>query len=447
MNVGIVGGGALGLAAAYELVKNGHRPVVYERAPVLGGQASTFDVGGGRLERGYHHLFRSDTFIVELIHELGLGHRLAWIESKVGFFTGGRIYPFTTPMDLLRFGALGLYDRAKLGLLTLYLQRKKYWPKEYERITAEEWILKHGGRRIHDTVWGPMLRGKFGAKASQVSMAWLWGKIYLRTTSRGKGLRSREVLGYPMGSFAEIFEALEKAISDGGGKVHYPASVSRVTVRDGRASGLEVEGPGGGHETVPFDAVLMTTPSSIVPALAPELPLEYTTPLTKTEYQAAILIVLVLDRPFSPYYWMNIADRSVPFVGLIEHTNYVDKSHYGGNHILYIANYIGRDDPMYAMKPDDLWRHYLPGLKKINPSFEESWVKERTYHRENAAQPIIGVNYSRDIPALKTPIKDLWLANTTQIYPEDRGTNYSVRLGRLVARMMMGLEPVKMWWE
>ncbi len=446
MNVGIIGGGALGLAAAYELTRSGHRPVVYERAPILGGQASTFDVGGGRLERGYHHLFRSDRYMVDLIHELGLGPKLAWIESKVGFFHGGRIYPFTTPMDLLRFSALPFRDRVKLGLITLYLQRKRYWPRDYERTTAEAWMRKHAGRRIFETVWGPMLRGKFGESAGEVSMAWLWGKIYLRTASRGKGM-TKELLGYPMGSFGEVFERLEEAIKRGGGEVHYPASVNRVVVEQGRASALQVKHRDGREETRLFDRILSTTPSSVFPRLVPELPESYTKYLTHVRYQAAVLIIIALDRPLTPVYWLNIADRSIPFVGLIEHTNYIDRSHYGGNHLVYLSNYLGKENELYAMPPDELWRRYIPSLKKINPAFEESWVKERHYHREDAAQPIIGVDYSSRIPPLETPIKDLWLANTTQIYPEDRGTNYSVRLGRAVAHMLTGERPARMWWE
>ncbi len=156
---------------------------------------------------------------------------------------------------------------------------------------------------------------------------------------------------------------------------------------------------------------------------------------------------MALDRPLTPVYWLNIADRSIPFVGLIEHTNYIDKRLYGGNHIVYLSNYLAKDSELYALTPDQLWQRYIPALKKINPAFEESWVKQWHYHKEDAAQPIIGVDYSQRIPPLQTPIHDLWLANTTQIYPEDRGTNYSVRLGRLVARMLAGQAPVKMWWE
>ncbi|MFQ5934722.1 MAG: FAD-dependent oxidoreductase, partial [Dehalococcoidia bacterium] len=188
MNIGIIGAGAAGLAAAYELVKRGHRPFVYEASPRIGGQASTFDVGGGRLERGYHHLFTSDTYMVDLIHEMGLGHKLAWIESKVGFYYNGKVYDFVTPMDLLRFTPISLVDRIRLGLVSLYLQRTKNWRK-FEGVTASEWIKKWAGRRNHDVVWGPLLRGKFGDSADEVGMAWFWGKIYLRFASRGKGMQ------------------------------------------------------------------------------------------------------------------------------------------------------------------------------------------------------------------------------------------------------------------
>ena len=197
MRVGIIGGGAAGLAAGFELAKKGHQAHVFERAPFLGGQASTFEVGGGRLERGYHHLFMSDTHMVDLIHELGLGHKLAWIESKVGFFYGGKIWKFASPVDLLKFTPLSLFDRLRLGLVTLYLQKTKNGLK-FEGVTAAEWLQKRVGTRAYEVVWEPMLRGKFGEYYNEISMTWLWGKIYLRVASRGKPWE-KEKAGLPHG--------------------------------------------------------------------------------------------------------------------------------------------------------------------------------------------------------------------------------------------------------
>ena len=435
MRVGIIGGGAAGLAAGFELAKKGHQAHVFEQAPFLGGQASTFEVGGGRLERGYHHLFMSDTHMVDLIHELGLGHKLAWIESKVGFFYGGKIWKFASPVDLLKFTPLSLFDRLRLGLVTLYLQKTKNGLK-FEGVTAAEWLQKRVGNHAYEVVWEPMLRGKFGEYYNEISMTWLWGKIYLRVASRGKPWE-KEKLGYPMGSFEEVFDTLGERVRQMGSEVHISAGVRRVVVEDGRATGLEVELPGREAEVRPYDAVIATTPSYVFTRLVPPLPEEYQRKLTDVRYLAAVLMVLVLKRPLSHMYWLNIADRTMPFVGVIEQTNFVDPSLYGGKHIVYFSNYPSRDNPLYQMSGEELLEAFVPHLGKINPGFDRSWIEEYHHHKVDAAQPIIGINYSQRIPDLRTPLKGLYLANTTQIYPEDRGTNYSVRLGKQVVDMLL----------
>ena len=436
MRVGIIGAGAAGLAAAYELVKQGHYAAVYERAPFLGGQASTFDVGGARLEKGYHHWFTSDTDIVDLTIEIGLGDRIRWIDSTVGTLVDGRIYDFVTPMDLLKFSAMSLPDRIRLGLTTLYLQRQQdYW--KYEDITADEWLRRYAGKGGYESFWGPMMRGKFGEEHyREVSMAWVWGKIQTRVKSRSKSM-IREKLGYPMGSFGELFDVLAERVSEMGGEVHTSASVEQVEVVDGKARGLHVALEGGNSEILDFDAVLATTPSYIFPSLVPPMPEDYLEKLTGVSYMAAVLIVLVLDRPLTDVYWLNVSDRSIPFVAVIEHTNLIEPEHYGGKHIVYLSNYLTTDNPLYRMSHEELLAEYMPHLRKINPQFDESWIEESYHHRVGAAQPIIGTRYSERIPSHRTPLEGLYLANTTQIYPEDRGTNYSVKMGREVARMIV----------
>ncbi|PKB64838.1 MAG: hypothetical protein BZY80_01850 [SAR202 cluster bacterium Io17-Chloro-G2] len=435
MKVGIIGGGAAGLAAAYELTKRGHHAEVFERAPFLAGQASTFPVGGGQLEKGYHHLFVSDTDMVDLIHELGLGDKLEWLESKVGVYYGGRIWDFATPMDLLRFTPLSLAQRLRVGFWTFVLQKTSNWRK-FENITARDWIVNHMGERVYQVIWEPLLRGKFGEYFDQVSMTWLWGKIYLRVASRGKGLQ-KERLGYPMGSFGEVFDVLGQRVVQQGGQVHLSASVNRISVEGGVAKGLEIQLEGQDPEVKTYDAVIATTPSYVFTRLVPELPQDYRELLESTRYLSAVLMILELDRPLSSKYWLNVADRDLPFVAVIEHTNMIDRSLYGGRHIVYFSNYPSRDSEMYQKTGDELLEDFIPHLQKINPEFERSWILDYHHHKVDGAQPIIGVNYSQRIPDHRTPIKDLYLANTTQIYPEDRGTNYSVRMGRRVAQMVL----------
>jgi protoporphyrinogen oxidase len=436
LKVGIIGAGAAGLAAAYKLAKQGHSVAVYERAPFLGGQASTFDVGGKPLERGYHHLFTSDTDIIDLIGEIGLGHQIRRIDSTVGTLHDGRIYNFVTPLDLLKYRPLSLIDRFRLGLATLYLQRQKDYRK-YENVTAAEWLRKHSGKGAYEKFWGPMLRGKFGEEFyEQISMAWIWGKVHTRVASRGKSM-VKEQLVYPIGSFGEVFDVLTEKIRELGGEVHTSASVERIVVEDGKAKGMEVKLQGREPESIGFDAVIATTPSYIFPRLVPPMPDEYMARLTGVKYLAAVLVILVLDRPLSHVYWLNVPDRSVPFVAVIEQTNLIPASHYGGKHIVYLSNYLSASHPYYAMDKEQILQEYLPHLQKINPEFDLSWIQESYHHKVDAAQPIIETGYSLRLPDHRTPFEGVYLANTTQIYPEDRGTNYSVRMGNKVAGMVV----------
>ena len=444
MKIGIIGAGAAGLAAAYDLTAKGHRVIVYESAPFIGGQASTIPVGGGRLERGYHHLFTNDTAIIELMHDLGIRDELKWYPSKVGTYTSGKIYKTTTPLDLLRLGAIPILDRIKLGLFAMKVKRINDW-RSLEGQTADHWLREHLGGIAYEKVWAPLLKGKFGDFHDQIGMPWFWSKIQTRFASR-QGIRQREMLGYPDGSFDTIFDNLQRAIENANGKIHISTPVKKIEVNDGVAVALIVRPDGGAETRQEFDCILSTVPSFSFPELV-DLPDEYLSRLRNVHYLAVVVVILEMSRPLTDTYWMNIADSDIPFLGLIEHTNMLTPEWYGNNHILYLTNYLDRSEPMFKMAEDDLLNLYLPHLVKFNPEFDSSWINDVHYNAVSAAQPVIGTNYSHVIPDHRTPVRRLYLANTTQIYPEDRGTNYSVQMGRSLASTMMkdGLAGWRNW--
>ena len=433
MKIGIIGAGAAGLATAFDLSSNGHKVVIYESAPFIGGQASTIPVGGGPLERGYHHLFTNDSAIIGLMADLGIGDRLKWYPSRVGTYTSGKVYKTTTPLDLLRLSALPFKDRIKLGLFALRVKRIKDW-RSLEDQTADFWLREHLGGMAYEKMWAPLLKGKFGEYYDQIGMPWFWSKIQTRFASR-QGIRGREVLGYPDGSFDTVFDRLKSVIESQDGEIHLSTPVVRVEVVDGVAKALIVRPEGGDEARHEFDCVLSTVPSFSFPDLV-DLPDDYLSRLTGVHYLAAVVVILEMSRPLTSIYWMNIADADVPFLGLIEQTNMLPKEWYGGSNVLYIANYLDRKDTLFNMSRDELVDLYLPHLTKFNPEFNRSWIRAIHYNAVSAAQPIIGTNYSKVIPDHRTPVQRLYLANTTQIYPEDRGTNYSIRMGRELAAMI-----------
>jgi protoporphyrinogen oxidase len=429
VKVAIVGGGVAGLTAAYRLIQSGHDVALFEAAPELGGLVRTFDVAGEPLEAYYHHIFTTDTTIISLIEELGLGDRLVWKDSKVGFFHGGKIWPFVTPLDLLRFKPLPLIDRVRLGLAGLYLRRKNEW-HQYEDVTAWEWIRKYVGQNGLDVVWGPLLKGKFADQAEEVAMAWLWSKIHLRFASRKAGASQKEQLGYMMGSFGVYIKELERRIR-AAATVETSAPVEKITTgTSGRADGLVLKD----GRRIEADAVIACVPSERFMPIAPRLGDEYERRVNAIRWQWALCYVLALKHSLSPIYWLNITDE-LPFIAVIEHTNFIEKERYGGNHLVYLSNYLTPNHEWFSLKDEELDELYLPHLTKINPNFNRDWISDRWVFKGPNAQPVIRRHYSRDLPDHRTPVPGLYLANMQQIYPEDRGQNYSIRMGETVAKM------------
>jgi protoporphyrinogen oxidase len=455
--VAVLGAGVAGLAAAHRLAREGLAPTVYERWPGLGGQVATIDVGeGDPLERYYHHLFTSDRDIVALYEELGMDDAVEWLPSSVAFFADGASHPFTTPLDLLRFRPLSLASRLRMGLAVLWLQRRHREVGPFEEITAREWIVKAMGRQAWERVWGPLLRGKFGDRADDISMAWLWSKLTLRRQIKGAEAR-QELLGYPRGGWQPLLERLRDEIEAHGGRVLIDRPAARLGMRD---DGFEViagapDSFRRGHDPAAFepdgeperyDAVVATVPSDVFagllePQLAERIGPAYLERVEGAEYHTALCVLCEIERSLTPFYWTNVADLELPFVGLIEHTNLIDPTRYGNRRFLYIANYVAPGDPLLELGFEELLARYEPGLRKVNPQWSRDWVRQFWVFKEPAAQPIVTPGYRARIPPLETGVPGLVLANTTQIYPEDRGTNYSVRLGeRAAAALLTGAD-------
>lgn len=425
MKIGIIGAGMTGLTAAYELSKAQHEIELFEAAPEIGGIAGTFMLDGIALEKYYHHFFKSDRYLVQLLEELALSDRIEWRESKMGFFTDGKSYAFGTPVSLLKFQSLGLLDKFRFGLSVLQLMKLSSW-QELETVTAEAWLRKHAGNKAFEKIWKPLLITKFGEHYHDISMAWMWGKIKLRGASKEAG---KEVLGYIEGSTKTLLDRMQHLLDERHVKTRLNCRVNSI-IKKGQGLVLETD-----QDKHAFDLVISTVPLPKFLDLGKScLPQAYLEQLRGIRYTSVVCSVLVLNKSFGPFYWLNIGDEAIPFGGLIEHTNLLDKSLYHDKHILYISNYLYSTDSYYRMSEDVLFKAYIPHLKRIKPLFKEADIEKLYTFKDEFAQPVITCGYSSVKPGFETPVENLYTAGMCHIYPEDRGMNYAVRDGKAIAR-------------
>ncbi|MBX7137447.1 MAG: NAD(P)/FAD-dependent oxidoreductase [Oligoflexia bacterium] len=426
----IVGAGYTGLSAAFDLVRQGYQVQIFESEDEIGGLAGTFELQPGyRVEKFYHHWFTSDTAILGLIRELGLGDRLLYKNSDTGLYFANSVFRLASPFDLLRFTPIPLIDRVRTGLMALKARRISDW-RQLESQSAEEWIIRNGGRKAYEVIWKPLLAGKFGMEASNVSAVWFWNKLKLRGSSRDT--KGAESLVYFEGGFGAVTAGLRQALDNAGVKFHLNTPVLKVLSQAGQVKGVRTA-----SVDAAADQVVVTTPLPLALELAPELPESYTAAARQIRFLGNVCLVLRLNRSLSSTYWLNVGDPSFPFVGVIEHTNFDDPAKYGGERIAYISKYLPITDRLFSMSEREFFDYAVPFIRKIFPDFSESWVNGFKLWKAKYSQPVITRHYSQLIPDEATPIKGLWIANMAQIYPEDRGTNYAVRQGRALATRIL----------
>jgi len=433
LNIGIIGAGATGMAAAWDLARAGHAVMLFEAEKAVGGLAAGFKDDGWDwwLEKFYHHWFESDQEVLRLVDEMGCRDRVLFPRPRTSYWMDGRIY--RSEMNASVFSLpLSLPAIFRLGLTGVYLKFITSDWRALEKYTADEWMRRYMGEEVYNRLWRPLLIGKFADEYQNVNMAWMWARV------RARSLR----LGIFEGGFQAFLETLADAIRKQGAVIHLNTPVQGIRAQDGKPA-LTING-----ETRVFDCILST--------LSPKLMLRLTEGLAETPYGkqvaelhsiGAVCVVLALKRSLltDGTYWLNLPATSsdkrasqFPFLALVEHTNWMDKAHYGGDILIYGGDYVPADHEYFKIGDDELVERFTAVLPKINPDFSRDWIRKTWVWRAPYAQPVPGVNHSRKIPDLKTPLPGLYWASMSQVYPWDRGTNYSVEMGRRVARMMMG---------
>jgi len=426
MKIAIIGAGYAGMSAAYDLTKAGHNVIIYESANYVGGLAGGFKEPhwDWSVEKFYHHWFQSDSSMLGLIEELGLTDKVIFPRPLTVMLYKGKWYPFDSIINALRFPGLGFgLNKIRFGFVGLFLRITKNW-KALEKVTADAWMMKWAGKQVYEQMWKPLLIGKFGPFYKDVNMAWMWARIHVRTTR----------LGTFEGGFQKFADLFAEKLREMGVEIRLGVSVESIKKEQ---VGLSVRS-GGKSES--FDKVLVTTSPNLMAKMSPELPKSYLKGLLELKSMGAVVMTVSLKYQLSKdgFYWFNLPkDAGYPMLALVEHTNFVSKDHFGGDHIVYAGDYLELGHEYFSMSDNELLERFIPAFKKFNPEFSRDWIKKIWVFKTNYAQPVPLVNHSKNIPSIQTPIEGLYFASMSQVYPWDRGTNFAVEIGRKTALIML----------
>lgn len=425
--IAVIGAGVGGLATAELLSRWGYRPVVLEAGDCLGGLATQFDHAGTALDRFYHVILDSDAELCGLIGELGLADHLLWRETGMGFYLGGALYGFNTPADVLRFRALPLAARLRIGLGALYVTRGVRDPLALDDITACDWLRRIFGAGVFEHIWAPLLRAKFGERLDRVPAYWVWNTL---TREKHGG---QEVKGYLRGGYGLLSARLRQAIERRGGEVRLRCPVTSLAPDGG---GVDVVA---GGTCTRYAAVVATVPLPLLAAMT-RGPAAAHLPLPALAYQGVVNAVVVSRARLERFYWTIVVDPRFRFQGVVETTHVIPTEWTGGRHLLYLMNYCDAASELYARDDETVRRDALDGLGALYPAFSRDAVEAVYVFRAPHVEPAWTLGYLHQRPAPRVAETRLYVSTTAQAYPRVTAWNTSIALAReTVAALHMDL--------
>jgi protoporphyrinogen oxidase len=450
--IAIIGSGFLGLTLALRLAESGARVTIYESAPEIGGLASAWQIGDVVWDKHYHVTLLSDAYTRKIVAELGLENDFEWVETKTGFYTDGKLVSMSNALEFLKFPPLGLIGKFRLGATIFYASRVKDW-KQLEKIPVEKWLTKLSGKRTFEKMWKPLLKAKLGLAYRETSAAFIWATIQRLYAARNSGLK-REMFGYVRGGYARVLQKFGELLREKGVEIRLNAKVEKIEKSNkgqvrifaagstekyrekikinpfrnlSEVSVLSVPSAAADSPASEFDSVILTCPSSVAARICPQLSGEEKAKLENVKYQGIVCASVLMKNSLSDFYVTNITDET-PFTGIIEMSALVDKKHFGGSALVYLPKYAAPDDELFEKSDAEIEEIFLGALEKMYAHFDRKDVLAFEISRVRQVFPIPTLNYSENLPPVKTSLENVFVVNSAHIVNGTLNVNETVQL-------------------
>jgi protoporphyrinogen oxidase len=418
---GIVGGGMLGMTLALRLVQDGHQVTIYESAGKVGGLTSSWEMDGTVWDQYYHVILMSDLNTRKILKEIGLENDMRWVETKTGFFSGGKLYSMSNLIEFFKFPPINLIDKFRLGLTIFVASKIKNWEK-LEKVYVADWLTKWSGKRVFEKIWLPLLKAKLGENYKNTSAAFIWTTIQRMYAARKSGLK-KEMFGYLTGGYEKINTTFAAYLVQAGVNIQCNSKVSSI-----KKNGLGLLEVTSNNNVQTFDFVISTLSSQASVAIANELTESEKQHHNSVKYLGVICPSVLLKKAISPYYVTNITDNWPPFTGVIEMTALIDKMEVNGKHLIYLPKYVNPDDALFDKDDATIRTIFCDALFKMYPHISKDDILFWGTSKARVVFALPTINYSKNIPGINTSLGNYYIVNSAQIINGTLNVNETIQL-------------------
>ncbi len=295
----VIGAGPAGLSAAYELVRCGIQPIVFEKSGTVGGIARTENYKGYHFDVGGHRFFSKIEHINHLWQEM-LGENLLNVQRLSRIYYKGRFfkYPIVLSNALVNLGPL------ESVLILLSYLRVQLRPN-VEESTFEQWVSNRFGSRLYRTFFKTYTEKVWGIACNQIRADWAAQRIKglslmaavsnaILRTQKTRTLVNQFI--YPLKGPGMMWRSFQRAIEARGGQIHFDSEVLQINSENGRVVSVSCS-QNGQLFNMPADHVISTMPiDRLVRALHRSVPSEVTDAADGLSYRSFLIVNLIVRK-------------------------------------------------------------------------------------------------------------------------------------------------------
>lgn len=435
---GIIGGGMLGMTLALRLSQQGYKVTIFESGDKPGGLTQSWELDGVIWDRFYHVILMSDLNTRRIMEEIGLAKEFRWVETKTGFYSGGKLYSMSNMIEFFKFPPINLIDKFRLGLTIFAASRIKNWQK-LEKLYVADWLISWSGKNVFEKIWLPLLKAKLGENYRKTSAAFIWSTIQRMYAARKSGLK-KEMFGYVSGGYDIINKKFARHLQDLGVEFKLNADVRQVKPMENGLIGLTVA-----SDIFEFGHVISTLSPFQSAKIADSLPTDEKEKHRNVKYLGVICPSVILSKPISPYYVTNITDTGTPFTGIIEMTALIDKEEeLKGKNLVYLPKYVDPDDALFNADDSEIRKIFIGALLKMYPEISETDVLFFGVSKARIVFALPTIGYSANLPGIKTSMENFYIVNSAQIINGTLNVNETIQVAESKLKVILdGIEQTK----
>lgn len=410
-HVVILGGGLAGLAAGYELARNGAQVTVIEKCEDVGGLARTIKVKDFSFDTGPHRWYTKSNMVNDWMLAL-LGDEVINVPrlTRIYFDRHFYYYPIKLVNALTGIGPI----KAVRAIVDYTIARVSARLFSREMLTMEDGYVNQFGKTLYEVFFKRYSEKLWGEDCRNISIDWVGQRtrgLNILTIIKDTIFKSKNVVSlidefsYPKKGVGRIADKLAEYIQESGGKIYTNSEVLAINGKNNSVVSVSIR-QGKTTKEVSGDEFITSIPlNETVQRMQPAVPDSILKLAGKLRYRDELQVALFLRKThITPDTWIYVHPKSIPFMRVMEMDNWSDGMSPAGTTTMVFEIACNMGDAMWKKKDKEVVDLVATSFVQEFGLVSSDDIIGGYVHRVEKEYPVYHIGYRQDVAEIKTYI-------------------------------------------